>query len=407
MTNNDIANILMLVLGLMLLILFSLIVIFILIKVKSNKSNKTEKIEKVSDKTKVQQLYSIHSIFNFMEFDKIEDNMIVQKKGQKYIMILKCQGINYDLMSGVEKTGVEQGFIQFLNTLRYPVQIYIQTRTVDLTGSINTYKEKLVELENNYESKDFEYNQMVRKGGYSQSELDAEKFEVLKTKKLYEYGADIVNNTERMSLNKNILAKQYYVVLSYYPEEAANGIYSQEEISNIAFSELYTRAQSTISLLNVCGITSKILDSEELADLLYFAYNRDEAETYDLKRAIDAGFDNLYTTAPDVLQKKMKELDKQIEREAIQKANQAVLEVRHEAEMERKVREKEESFKEMVDQMAELIIESNEDILGAEVVQKSKEKINKSKHTNVSKEEDNNEKNKKAAKRTGRIRKSA
>ena len=42
-----------------------------------------------------------------MGFDKIEDNMIIQKKGKKFLMIVKCQGINYDLMSGVEKTSVE------------------------------------------------------------------------------------------------------------------------------------------------------------------------------------------------------------------------------------------------------------------------------------------------------------
>ena len=68
------------------------------------------------------------SIFNFMEFDTVTDNMIVQKNGSKYLMVVECQGINYDLMSGVEKTSVEEGFVQFLNTLRYPIQIYIQTR---------------------------------------------------------------------------------------------------------------------------------------------------------------------------------------------------------------------------------------------------------------------------------------
>ena len=29
-----------------------------------------------------------------------------------------------------EKIGVEEGFVQFLNTLRYPIQLYTQTRTV-------------------------------------------------------------------------------------------------------------------------------------------------------------------------------------------------------------------------------------------------------------------------------------
>lgn len=322
-------------------------------------------------------------------------------------MIVKCQGINYDLMSGVEKSSVEQGFIQYLNTLRYPIQIYIQTRTVDLTGSINTYKERVHDLATNLTTKEFEYNQKARSGGYNKQELDAEKFEVAKARNLYEYGTDIVKNTERMSLNRNILTKQYYIVLSYYPEEALNDNYAVEEVSNLAFSELYTRAQSTISLLSVCGINSKILDSEELADLLYTAYNRDEAETYDLKKAIDSGFDNLYTTAPDVLEKKMEELNKQIEMEAIRKANQAVIDVRNEREIERQVREKEENYKDIVEKMAALILESNTDVLGEDVVEESKEKLKSSEKKNGSKEEKVNEKVKEKVKRAGRPRKTA
>ena len=38
-----------------------------------------------------------------MEFDEVVDNMIVRKKGTQYIMILQCNGVNYDLMSEDEK----------------------------------------------------------------------------------------------------------------------------------------------------------------------------------------------------------------------------------------------------------------------------------------------------------------
>ena len=66
---------------------------------------------------KVATTYTKKSIFKFMQFDKIEDNMIVQDNGQKYLMVIGCEGVNYDLMSQVEKTAVEAGFVQFLNTL--------------------------------------------------------------------------------------------------------------------------------------------------------------------------------------------------------------------------------------------------------------------------------------------------
>ena len=409
MTNNEITSLLMIILGIMITILIVLVCVYFFIRFKTKKKTTTDNSNtNINGKTKVQQIYNVQSIFNFMEFDKIEDNMIVQKNGKKYLMVVKCQGINYDLMSGVEKNSVEQGFIQYLNTLRYPIQIYVQTRTVDLTGSLSTYKQKVRELGDNLARKEFEYNQKIRSGEYNQENLAGEKFEVVKARNLYEYGTDIVSNTERMSLNRNILTKQYYIVLSYYPEEANNNIYGEDEISNIAFSELYTRAQSTISLLSVCGVNGKILDSNELADLLYSAYNRDEAEIYDLNKAINAGYDSLYTTAPDVLEKRMKELDKQIEIEAIQKANQAVLEVKQEREIEKKIREKEQHYDDEIAKMARIILESNENVLGSQIVEEAKEKIqtkDTKKAKRQTKEVKANEQEK--VKRTGRPRKSA
>ncbi len=404
MSNNDIANYLFILLGFMVTILLILISVLIYLKYKTSKKDNKEELN-VSNKTKVQQSYNIQSIFKFMDFDKIEDNMIIQKDGKRFLMIVKCQGINYDLMSEVEKNSVEQGFIQYLNTLRYPIQIYIQTRTVDLSGSLNTYKEKVREIGDKLAHKEFEYNQKVRSGNYNNNELDAEKFDILKAKNLFEYGTDIVNNTERMSLNRNILSKQYYIVLSYYSEENNNSVYGQEEINSIAFSELYTKCQSTISLLSVCGINGKILDSHELAELLYNAYNRDEAEIYDLNRAINAGYDSLYTTAPDVLEKRMKELDKQIEIDAIKMANDAIYKVEQESEKEKKLKEKEKNYDDIVRRMANLVLENNKRVLGQEVVSKAKEKIKNKKTKSDEKEVKTNEKEKNT--RTRAPRKSA
>ena len=408
MTNNQIASLLTMVLGIMITILLVLVIIYIVIRLKSKQKDKVEVNEnKVSNKTKVQQLYNIQSIFNFMEFDKIEDNMIIQKNGKKFLMVVKCQGINYDLMSTVEKNSVEQGFIQYLNTLRNPIQIYIQTRKVDLTGSIDTYKQKVREIGDNLARMEFDYNQKVRNGQTDSKKMDSEKYEIVKARNLYEYGTDIVKNTERMSLNRNILTKNYYIILSHYPDETINGVYGQEEINNIAFSELYTKAQSTISLLSVSGINGKILDSYELADLLYTAYNRDDAELYDLNKAINAGYDSLYTTSEDVIDKRMKELDRQIEMDAIKKANDAVNQVVREREEERKLKEKERDYEYIVNAMAGLMIENNEETLGKEIVEEAKEKLSKKNTKNIKDKKEAISNDQEQNKKTRRTRKSA
>lgn len=393
---------------LLMVIVFIIIICFVILgvmKAKEKRKNKDKKrTEEQEEKSTIQQNYSEQSIFNFMEFDKIEDNMIIQNKGKKFLMVVKCQGVNYDLMSGVEKASVEQGFLQYLNALRYQIQIYVQTRTVDLESSISTYKDKIKLLGNNLVQKELLYNQHVKDGIYPQDKLMEEKREVAKIRNLYEYGVDIVNNTERMSLNKGILSKQYYIIIPYYAEEIGTADYSKDEIQNMAFSELYTRAQSTISLLSVCGVMGQILDSVEISNLLYMAYNRDEAEVYDLRKAIAARYDEMYTTAPDVIAKKIKELDKQIEKEAYERANDAVLEVRQENEKERMLKQKEEQYEDAIKKLAKIIIERNKNNIGTNTAERAKAKIDNKEEVKKEKEVEQNEKEQKTVRR-GRPRK--
>lgn len=313
------------------------------------------------------------SIFNFMEFDNVEDNMIIQKNGSRFLMVIACQGVNYDLMSGVEKNSVEEGFVQFLNTLRHPIQIYIQTRSINLENSLQVYREKVKEVEDKYNRMKMRYEDMVNSGEFTDEQLSKAYFELTKQSNLYEYGTSVIQDTEKMSLNKNILNKNYYIIVPYYSSEAGNDKLDKEEIKNVAFSELYTRCQSIISSLFSCSVRGKILRTNELIELLYMAYNRDEAETFGLDKAMKAGFNELYSTAPDVYEKKMKELDKIIEQKAMDKAREKVNEAK--SEIQKQVEEKENNFDQIVDEVARMILEENEPYIGTDVKDLAIEKL--------------------------------
>ena len=220
---------------------------------------------------------------------------------------------------------------------------------------------------------------------------------------MYEYGLDIVSNTERMSLNKNILSKFYYIIIPYYAEELDSSNYAKTEIENLAFSELYTKAQGIVNSLAVCGIKCKILDSVELMELLYTAYNRDQSEAFSLQRALGAGYEDLYTTAPDVLDKRMRELDIKIEEEALIKANDTIFNVLEENEKKKKVKSKEDKLDELIDKMAMDIIEENKKSIGSEVAEEAKKKIEQS---SAKKKGGENNGKKTTAGRTRRITKS-
>ena len=381
MSDNQISNFLTVSLVVLLSVFFILLIVLVVLMLKEKNKGNTKNKNEANDTSKVKKdvEYTKNSIFDFMEFDKIEDNMIVRKKGRQYIMVMECQGVNYDLMSGLEKNSVEQGFLQFLNTLRYPIQLYIQTRTVNLGSSINRYKQKVNTVRDEYMRKQMEYNSMVNSGEYTAREINNARFELVKAQNLYEYGLDIVNNTEKMNLNKNILKKHYYVIISYIPEENTNTGYDEDEIRSMAFSDLYTKAQALISSLGVCDVAGKVLDSEELAELLYIAYNRDESETYQLENALKAGVDELYSTAKNVLDKRMEVINTEVRTQANTKANDAAVEAMMNQDKARRVKQREERMNELIDEMAKDLLDENEEILGEDVVEEAKKIVDQQK----------------------------
>ena len=150
MNNDQLSIILMGALMFSILALFILVIIFISLSLKKKKDNKEleEKATNVNptdkaSKTLQVKTYTTNDVKSFLDFDEIKDNMIVQDKGKRYVMAIQCQGINYDLMSGMEKVAVEQGFVQFLNTLRRPIQLYVQSRKVNLEESLQNYNKRL------------------------------------------------------------------------------------------------------------------------------------------------------------------------------------------------------------------------------------------------------------------------
>ena len=232
-----------------------------------------------------------------------------------------------------------------------------------------------------------QYKEMRSSGKYTKEQIDRAYYELTKQRNLTEYGKDIIYNTERMSLNKNVLNQRYYIVVPYYPEELGQNNFDKEEIKNMAFSELYTRCQSIIRTLSACEVNGKILTSEKLMDLLYVAYNRDEQETFGLDKALRAGYDELYSTAQDVLDKKMKTLDNQIEQEAINKANEKVMEAQ--SAKERALSRKQRNMDDLIDDLAKLIIERNASSIGYDVAQDAINGIDEDKNRKKGGTEDN------------------
>lgn len=376
-------NILNIILVILVFVIAGLVLLYFYIGYRNK--NKTKEEIKLAEKkgksseytSSVQANLPRESILKFMEFDEIKDNMIIRKNRTQYVMVVQCQGVNYDLLSEKEKIAVEEGFVQFLNTLRFQIQLYVQTRSLNLKDIIEGYRDRVKEIQKDVEQIRAKIREVSDSGNLQL--LEKLRFEERRKVNILEYGADVSEYIARMSLNKNVLQQKTYVIISYYSSELGNvSNYSKEEIDNMCFSELYTRTQSIIKSLASCEVSGRILNSEELAELLYVAYNRDDSELLQISKALDAQYDALYSTSKDVLEKKKAMLDKEMEEKAVEIATKSLVTADEKLEQEKKMKEKRK--KQLEKKAIELIDEYKDDMskeLYDATIEEVKKEVNK------------------------------
>ena len=351
-------NLILIVILILILILGFIAAILIYKMRKKKEPQNTNDIQVKSQPQAKQNLItrdgkSIDSIYKFMEFDEVLDNMIVRKGRKQYVMVIECKGINYDLLSEDEKNAVESGFIEFLNTLRYPIQLYVQTRKLNFEDLIKNYHNKIHDVDNQIARLNTQIENARRNG--NRDTVSRLEFEKNRKQNILEYGESITDYTERLSESKNILQQKTYIIISYYTSEFGDtSTYSNDEIDDIAFSELYTRAQTLIRALASAEVTGKVLNSEELMELLYVAYNRDQSEIYTIRNALNSEYDKLYSTARDVIEDKKNRINKQIEDDAAKLAANSIIKAdRDEIEKRKKEQKIRQRALEMVEEYKE------------------------------------------------------
>ncbi len=341
--------------------------------IKDKDSGEEEK-KKIQNYGRFQGELTKESIYEFLEFDEVKDGMIIRKNRTQYVMVLQCNGVNYDLMSEPEKVAVEEGFVQFLNTLRFPIQIYVQSRTLNLREIISEYGERISNIQNDLQKIEIKMAEAKRKN--DRETIDRLEFDKRRKRSVLEYGMDITDYIDRMSQNKNILQQKTYLIVSYYSAEIGGNIenYSKDELDSMCFTELYTRSQNIASAIGACQVSTSILDSEELSELLYIAYNRDESEMLQFARALDSQYDSLYSTGKDVYEKQKEMIDEQIGFDAVEIATDSLIKADR---MKKQLEWGSSERKEKVKARAKELLEEYEDRLDDEVFEMALKNIDK------------------------------
>lgn len=190
----------------------------------------------------------------FLPFEDIRENVIILP-GNQYRAVMECSSVNYTLKTEGERELIEVSFQQFLNSLPCPITIYTQTKLID-----NSKRQQALEANIKTVTKDFP----------------------LIAKYAEQYKRDMANLTTSIG---NTLQKKRYIIVPY-DEVNLLGELSEAEKVHYAAKEIMNRCNIIKSNLNGVGVNSHIMNTQELTELVYSAYHRDD---FSFAEAISSG----------------------------------------------------------------------------------------------------------------------
>lgn len=224
---------------------------------------------------KVKSATNPNSTQNSLQIAEIRDGIVIMNDGS-FRSVVMVKSINFDLMSTQEQEAVEYSYQGFLNSLYFPIQIFIRTQKVDL----QPYIDRLDKIRT-------EHDNML----------------------LAMLMEDYINYIDQLSEQTNIMDKKFYIVVPFFPVDDIQKALTQSknfftglvELFNTkekhvvineddlekAKTELRNRVQSVLGGLLQCNIQGLPLDTQELIELYYDTYNPDTATRQQLKNFDD------------------------------------------------------------------------------------------------------------------------
>ncbi len=214
---------------------------------------------------------NLSSTQNSLQIAEVRDGIVIMNDGS-FRSVVMVKSINFDLMSPQEQEAVEFSYQGFLNSLYFPIQIFLRSQKVDL----QPYIQKLDKIRT-------EHDNML----------------------LALLMEDYIGYIDNLSQQTNIMDKKFYVVVPFYPvidaqkaltqsknfltglqglfnKQEQHVVINETELEN-AKTELRNRVQATLSGLMQSGIQGLPLDTQELIELYYDTYNPDTATRQQLK----------------------------------------------------------------------------------------------------------------------------
>lgn len=200
---------------------------------------------------------------NSLLITELRDGLVVMNDGS-FRVVIACKSINFDLMSEREREAIEYSYQSFLNSLNFPIQIFIRSQRVD----IGPYIDRLDKLRRSQD------NMLLG---------------VLMD--------DYINFIMTLSQEVNIMDKSFFIIVPYYPsgdvgsavansKNMLTSLFKPEKQLHIkidsatyakAKEELSNRVGTVVNGLFQIGVRAVQLNTKELSELYYNVYNPDTA----------------------------------------------------------------------------------------------------------------------------------
>lgn len=198
--------------------------------------------------------HSVASTERFLPFSEIRENTMIMKDGTMRSIIL-VSSINFALKSEEEQKAIISGYVGFLNTLDFPLQIVVQSRKLNIGGYLDLLSQKEKE----------QLNDLLR----------------VQIQEYKQYIIQLVSLAE-------IMEKRFYVVVYYSPFDKkkkswmsrATEVFAPASIVKIQQDkfrkyklELDRRVSFVTGGLTSLGLAVQPLDTQSIIELMYRSYN--------------------------------------------------------------------------------------------------------------------------------------
>ena len=183
---------------------------------------------------------------NFVPIKEIREGIVILNDGSMRAL-LSSTSLNLSLKGEDEQMGIITGFQTFLNSLDFNIEIFLQSKKLDIRSYLAILRER-------------------------QNEIEEDLLKI----QIKEYIEFIQKFTEEQS----IMTKNFYIVVPY---DSINVISSEKRLTEEDFvknrNQLMQRVNVVMSGLSSLGLSVKGAGTEEVINLFYKLFNPNELDT--------------------------------------------------------------------------------------------------------------------------------